>query len=159
MKRNPFCLSVPTAVDADCSDQAKTIASVCHLGQWYNGGPYITHPAGVADMVKLNGGTIHQICAAWLHDVVEDTDYMTADRLRELGVSPVVIELVGVLTRTNYETYDEYIARVARHPEAIMIKLADLEYNLSHNPKEGLRTRYEMAVAQLRATISGKEKA
>lgn len=38
----------------------------------YTNDPYIVHPASVVDLVALVQHTPAMICAAWLHDVVED---------------------------------------------------------------------------------------
>ncbi len=38
----------------------------------YTNDPYIVHPRNVAYLVKIIGGTEDMICAAYLHDVLED---------------------------------------------------------------------------------------
>jgi len=40
----------------------------------YTGEPYVNHTIAVAKIVQKAGGNIHMICAAILHDVIEDTD-------------------------------------------------------------------------------------
>ncbi|WP_185731308.1 HD domain-containing protein [Larkinella rosea] len=40
----------------------------------YTNEPYINHCIAVAQMVKLYGGTEEMVCAALLHDTVEDTE-------------------------------------------------------------------------------------
>jgi (p)ppGpp synthase/HD superfamily hydrolase len=69
------------------------------------------------------------IAAGWLHDVIEDTHY-TAATLRTVGIPEEVIEIVEVMTRRPDETYQEYVERVARHPRARQVKLADNAVNL-----------------------------
>lgn len=56
--------------------RARELATFWHQNQVrkYTGQPYIVHPAAVAKLVRDNGGTEDQICAAWLHDVLEDTN-------------------------------------------------------------------------------------
>lgn len=39
----------------------------------YTGEPYIVHPAEVVEIVSTVEHTVDMLCAAWLHDVVEDT--------------------------------------------------------------------------------------
>ncbi|HET8685116.1 MAG TPA: HD domain-containing protein, partial [Methanosarcina sp.] len=39
----------------------------------YTDEPYIVHPAGVVELVRSVKHTEAMLCAAWLHDTVEDT--------------------------------------------------------------------------------------
>ena len=45
----------------------------------YTGEPYIVHPAEVARLVASVSNDEAMICAAWLHDVVEDTEVTIAE--------------------------------------------------------------------------------
>lgn len=55
---------------------AYDVASYWHQGQWrMNGDPYITHPVAVAAILAETGADESTVCAALLHDVVEDTPY------------------------------------------------------------------------------------
>jgi hypothetical protein len=65
------------------------------------------HLERVAAMVPLADQPV-----AWLHDVLEDTD-ATIMQLKGLGLSPVQIEAVLLLTRPKGYTYREYIALIA----------------------------------------------
>jgi (p)ppGpp synthase/HD superfamily hydrolase len=62
----------------------------------YTGEPYIVHPMEVASIVKSVPHTDEMIAAAYLHDVVEDTDIGIATILHVFG--PVVAEYVHLLT-------------------------------------------------------------
>ena len=64
--------------------QAAAWATELHDGQFRTGTPlpYIVHPAAVAALVAADGGSEDEIIAAWLHDVVEDTD-ATIEQVRE----------------------------------------------------------------------------
>lgn len=81
-------------------DKAYTFATAAHaaVGQKrkYDGADYIVHPIRVANLVKQYGGTDAMIAAAYLHDVVEDTD-VTMDVITSLFGS-VVASLVKDLT-------------------------------------------------------------
>jgi len=59
-------------------DKARYFATAAHaaVGQKrkYSDDDYIVHPIRVANLVKQYGGTEEMIAAAYLHDVVEDTD-------------------------------------------------------------------------------------
>jgi (p)ppGpp synthase/HD superfamily hydrolase len=64
-------------------DDARGLAERAHAGQRRKGGdkPYIGHPSAVAAEVARHGGGEELVAAAWLHDVVEDTD-LRLDELR-----------------------------------------------------------------------------
>jgi (p)ppGpp synthase/HD superfamily hydrolase len=51
----------------------------------YTGEDYIVHPIRVAKIVEQFGGSDNQIAAAFLHDVVEDTDVDILDVRMEFG--------------------------------------------------------------------------
>ncbi|MBR4572090.1 MAG: HD domain-containing protein [Prevotella sp.] len=106
--------------------QIHTLAATLHLGQTDKGGkPYIDHPVRVAARCSDPQAKL----VALLHDVIEDTT-ATAEYLLRQGVPGEVVEVVEVLTRRSDESYDDYIHRVARHPLAKVVKLADLEDNM-----------------------------
>jgi len=98
----------------------------------YTNDPYIVHPAAVAKLVSTVTDNVEMICAALLHDVVEDTT-VTLDQIRsEFGdiVAQLVSELtdVSVLADGNRKirkAIDREHTRQAS-PEAKTIKLADL---------------------------------
>lgn len=113
---------------------ANRFAAIAH--QWqvrkYTGEPYITHPAAVVALVRSIPHTPEMIAAAWLHDVVEDTDATLDDVRAEFG--DAVADLVEMLTdvsrpedgnRTARKALDRaHIAKAV--PQAKTIKLADL---------------------------------
>lgn len=148
------------------------IAAEAHSGQWYGGDadrvPYIDHPVAVALEALADGGDAEQIAAALLHDVVEDTP-LTAFDLRRRGVSEGAVRLVAdFLTRREgpggqKERYHaDFIARIATEPRAARIKRADLRVNMRKphpEAKQGLRQRYERALAMLDAAAPSSERA
>lgn len=62
---------------------ALTMCKAWHSGQFrkYTKEPYWTHPVKVMELVKTVKHTEEMLCAALLHDVVEDTD-CTIDLIR-----------------------------------------------------------------------------
>lgn len=67
---------------------------------------------------------------ALLHDVVED-GYATIEELREMwGLSGRQCDALESITRRNGEKYFDYIDRVKQNTDAVIIKLADLQYNI-----------------------------
>ena len=107
--------------------------------------PYWHHPLRVANMVKATPrSTIEMVEAAYLHDVLEDTDVTEAE-LRLL-FSPVTVDYVVWLTDPPKEAGNRAkrkamtIERLARAPNPVKtIKLADILDNApslkAHDPK------------------------
>ena len=108
-------------------EKALTLAVEVHAGQLDRAGkPYILHPLRVMSQVESETEKI----AAILHDVIEDSDKTAAD-LRELGFPDEVVDIVVLLSHDkSEESYDEYVRRLAPHPLARRIKIADLEHNM-----------------------------
>src|SRR5574343_418594 len=71
----------------DIVDKARKFATKAHKGQVrkYTMEPYINHPIAVAKLVASVPHTKPMICAALLHDTVEDTDITIADIEDEFG--------------------------------------------------------------------------
>lgn len=103
----------------------------------YTGEPYWQHPVAVARLVKHsrdNGEEV--ICAAYLHDVLEDTQVRRETLTTEFGEE--IAELVAWVTKVTKGRHD--LTRHARHllecehirrapPAAKTIKLADIVDN------------------------------
>ncbi|MRG59934.1 phosphohydrolase [Agromyces sp. CFH 90414] len=104
------------------------MAFVAHRGQLDRvGAEYIDHPGRVAERFDPAGEHV-LVASAWLHDVLEDST-VTAQDLLDAGVQPEVVEIVRLLTRTAEVSDADYYARIARHPEALRVKLADIDDN------------------------------
>ncbi len=67
-----------------------------HQVRAYTGEPYSVHLAEVAALVEKHGGSDTAVAAAWLHDVVEDTDVTLA--IIEQRFGNAVAKLVKGLT-------------------------------------------------------------
>jgi hypothetical protein len=114
-------------------ERALQIAAEAHAGQIDKGGqPYVTHPLRVMANVR----TPIQKTVALLHDVVEDCEGWTFDRLIAEGFSSEVIEPLRLVTKRetdqldDWDSYFGFIDRCARNPDAAAVKLADLEDNM-----------------------------
>lgn len=112
---------------------SETMEFICHAHKGQKdkqGVPYWFHPVAVADIVARRGGSNDEICAALLHDVVEDTAYSLYD-LTKMGFSNKTLTLVLHLTRRQTETHWEYLHRIAdsKNREAMLLKLADIQHN------------------------------
>lgn len=94
------------AGNVDITQNAFAFAMIKHFGQKrkYGGDDYIVHPIMVAGIVNSHGGDKHMVAAAFLHDVLEDTD-ATADQLVHYfgaDVANLVIELTDVFVKPEH---------------------------------------------------------
>ncbi len=104
-----------------------------------SGEKYIIHPLHVADTLAGMGLDEATICAALLHDVVEDTDSTYEDIKREF--SPEIAEMVDGVTKLgkiNYtsaqeqqvENYRKLFLAMGKDIRVILIKLSDRLHNM-----------------------------
>ena len=104
--------------------KAMDIAYNAHQGQFDKSGiPYIFHPYHLAEQMTDE----FTVCAALLHDVVEDTDVTIEDLEKEFPSE--VTEAVKLLTHADNVDYFDYIRAVKRNRVAKTVKLADLHHN------------------------------
>lgn len=107
-------------------ERAIAIAAEAHAGQVDKAGaPYILHPL----RMMLSVSSIDERIVAVLHDVCEDCDGWTFDRLRREGFSNRIIDAVRSVTKRNAEDYDDFVHRSAANPIGRRVKLADLHDN------------------------------
>jgi hypothetical protein len=106
-----------------------------HGDQLYGDKPYFTHPKSVAATGKKFFGTKFNndaIKVAFLHDVVEDTNF-SIDQLATMGFSPEVVEAVGLLTKNKALSYADNIKTIINSGNrlAMMVKYADNYQNFT----------------------------
>lgn len=108
---------------------AEAIARRAHEGQVDNAGePYIEHPRRVAERAAVLGGPqwgAEAAAAAWLHDVVEDTDTSIEDLAAE-GIPTDVLDAVALVTKTDGQVAEQYFAGIRTNRLALLVKTADL---------------------------------
>ena len=105
--------------------KALKLAYAAHAGQVDKAGmPYIFHPYEVALQVQAE----EEVCAALLHDAVEDTDW-TMEDLRAAGFPETVLEAVQLLTHDPAVAYLDYVRALCGNPIAVVVKRADLHHN------------------------------
>ena len=133
---------------------AYALAAEAHKEQRRKTGePYIIHPIAVARIVaeELELGA-NPVIAAFLHDVVEDTDYTIEDIRERFGDD--VAFLVGVVTKQKKEKYEkskqvdnyrQILASVQYDVRAILIKLADRLHNM--RTLDSMRPDKQMKIA------------
>lgn len=100
------------------------IAYRAHHGQFDKAGvPYIFHPYHLAEQMDDE----ISVCAALLHDVIEDTA-ITSEKLAA-DFPPEVVDAVMLLTHRDDEDYLGYVMRLSRNTVAAKVKIADLKHN------------------------------
>jgi len=119
-------------------ERAYRVASYYHRDQKRRSGdPYITHPLAVAQILAELGMSGATLCAALLHDLVEDTEY-SLDALRA-DFGDEVADLVDGVTKldkvkygdaTQAETVRKMVVAMARDIRVLLIKLADRLHNM-----------------------------
>ncbi len=127
---------------------ASSIARKAHDGQFRRDGvtPYITHPEAVA--ISLEGEHPDVIAAAWLHDVLEDTQTSVV-HLKNAGITWKVIDAVELLTRDEGQPYEDYLHWIAQDEIARKVKLTDIQHNLSDSPTPKQVAKYGKALQYL----------
>lgn len=115
------------------------LAKTAHADQKRKSGePYIFHPIAVANIVaeELMLGA-NPVIAAFLHDVVEDTDYTIDDIQQRFGDD--VAFLVRVVTKQEKERYEmsrqmdnykQMLDSIHYDIRALLVKLADRLHNM-----------------------------
>ena len=122
--------------------KAFNFANQAHKGiKRRSGEPYIMHPIAVASIVcnEIGLGST-SICAALLHDVVEDTKFTEEDIRREFGDEvALLVDGVTKLTQLDYvadkvevqaENLRKMFLAMAKDIRVILIKLADRLHNM-----------------------------
>ena len=85
----------------------------------------------------LKGETYQEKIVGVLHDVVEDNDEWTFERLLDEGISEKCVETLMLLTHSDSLSYDQYVDRIVDSGNmlAIKVKMHDLEHNISRNKR------------------------
>lgn len=141
--------------DLEKIQKAYEYADKLHEGQFRNSGdPYISHPIAVAEIVASLGLDTDSICAAFLHDTVEDCpDKTNLGILRNLFGESVAMLVDGLTKLENINIQDKEEAQMenirkmllamSKDIRVIFIKLCDRLHNmrtLSAKPEHKRRT-------------------
>lgn len=121
-------------------EKAFNYAEIAHTGQKRNSGePYIIHPVEVAMILADIEMDTASICAALLHDVVEDTEITYINILSEFGEEiALMVDGVTKLSRIDFQSREEaqvenlrkMFMAMAKDIRVIIIKLADRLHNM-----------------------------
>lgn len=114
-------------------EHALRIAVEAHAGQVDKAGqPYAFHPI----RVSLRLASEDERIVALLHDVVEDCEGWSFERLAGLGFAPHLLEALRSVTKerdadlSDEAEYMAFIRRAAANPIGRAVKRADLEDNM-----------------------------
>ena len=125
-------------VDVRAIERAYEVAARAHAGQVRRSGdPFITHPLAVATILAELGMNSETLCAALLHDTVEDTSYTLAELRRGFGNDVAnLVDGVTKLDKVKYgeaaeaETVRKMVVAMSRDIRVLVIKLADRLHNM-----------------------------
>lgn len=149
-------------------DQALEFATLAHRGQTrkYSEEPYIEHPKRVVALLKTVKHTPEMVAAAYLHDVVEDTDVSNEDIKKKFGpqVAKLVKELTDEYEKAKYPSLNrrarkerEVMRKAKMSSEAKTIKLADVIDNTRDIVKNdpGFARKYLREMYKLTEALQG----
>jgi len=140
----------------DLIAKAFNFARQAHKGvRRLSGEPYIMHPIAVAQIVCEDIGLgSTSICAALLHDVVEDTDYTVEDIENMFG--PKIAQIVDGLTKISggifgeqasaqAENFKKLLLTMSEDIRVILIKIADRLHNMRTLDSQPANKKYKIA--------------
>jgi guanosine-3',5'-bis(diphosphate) 3'-pyrophosphohydrolase len=124
----------PTA-DFDLINKAYVYSAKMHEGQMRKSGdPYFIHPVSVAHIIADMRLDTASVCAALLHDVVEDTQATNDELSNQFGEEVAfLVDGVTKLGRINFtckedqqaESFRKMLVAMARDIRVLLVKLAD----------------------------------
>ena len=140
----------------DIITKAFNFAKQAHKGvRRLSGEPYIMHPIAVAQIACEEVGLgSTSICAALLHDVVEDTDYTTEDIENIFG--PKIAQIVDGLTKISggifgeqasaqAENFKKLLLTMSEDIRVILIKICDRLHNMRTLESQPANKQYKIA--------------
>ena len=140
----------------DLIGKAFNFARQAHKGvRRLSGEPYIMHPIAVAQIVcsEIGLGST-SICAALLHDVVEDTDFTVEDIENMFGAK--IAQIVDGLTKISggifgeqasaqAENFKKLLLTMSEDIRVILIKIADRLHNMRTLDSQPANKQYKIA--------------
>ncbi|MBP3843058.1 MAG: bifunctional (p)ppGpp synthetase/guanosine-3',5'-bis(diphosphate) 3'-pyrophosphohydrolase [Prevotella sp.] len=140
----------------DLITKAFNFAKQAHKGvRRLSGEPYIMHPIAVAKIVcsEIGLGST-SICAALLHDVVEDTEYTVEDIENMFGAK--IAQIVDGLTKISggifgeqasaqAENFKKLLLTMSEDIRVILIKIADRLHNMRTLESQPANKQYKIA--------------
>ena len=136
--------------------KAFNFANQAHKGiKRRSGEPYIMHPIAVAQIACSEMGLgSTSICAALLHDVVEDTDYTVEDIENIFGARIALIVdgltkisggIFGDQTSAQAENFKKLLLTMSNDIRVILIKICDRLHNMRTLESQPANKQYKIA--------------
>ena len=159
------------SADTELIDKAFAYSERMHDGQMRKSGdPYFIHPTSVAHVIAEMKLDTASICAALLHDVVEDTDVTEKDIEQHFGKEVAfLVDGVTKLGKVNFhskedrqaESFRKMLVAMARDIRVLLVKLADrldnmrtLEHMKPESQERIARETYDLLEAGGTAVVS-----
>ena len=149
-------MASPHRKKAELITKAFNFAKQAHKGvRRLSGEPYIMHPIAVAQIAcgEIGLGST-SVCAALLHDVVEDTDYTVDDISNLFG--PKIAQIVDGLTKISggifgdkasaqAESFKKLLLTMSDDIRVILIKISDRLHNMRTLGSQPAGKQYKIA--------------
>ena len=140
----------------DIITKAFNFARQAHKGvRRLSGEPYILHPIAVAQIACEEVGLgSTSICAALLHDVVEDTDYTTEDienifgaKIAQIvdGLTKISGGIFGEQASAQAENFKKLLLTMSDDIRVILIKICDRLHNMRTLESQPANKQYKIA--------------
>jgi HD domain len=138
-------LAAQPGADIESIQRAFKVAAYCHHGQVRRSGdPYVTHPVSVATILAEIGADDQMLCAAILHDTVEDTPYTLTALRRDFGAETAAMVAEQMTLDQISGGQERKAARAmtaitSADSRVVALKIADRLHNmrtLSYMPQE-----------------------
>ena len=140
----------------DIITKAFNFAKQAHKGvRRLSGEPYIMHPIAVAQIACEEVGLgSTSICAALLHDVVEDTDYTTEDienifgaKIAQIvdGLTKISGGIFGEQASAQAENFKKLLLTMSDDIRVILIKICDRLHNMRTLESQPANKKYKIA--------------
>lgn len=140
----------------DIITKAFNFAKQAHKGvRRLSGEPYIMHPIAVAQIACEEVGLgSTSICAALLHDVVEDTDYTTEDienifgkKIADIvdGLTKISGGIFGDQASAQAENFKKLLLTMSDDIRVILIKICDRLHNMRTLASQPANKQYKIA--------------
>ena len=149
-------LASPHRKKVDIINKAFNFARQAHKGvRRLSGEPYIMHPIAVARIAAEEMGLgSTSICAALLHDVVEDTDYTVEDianifgeRIAQIvdGLTKISGGIFGDRASAQAENFKKLLLTMSDDIRVILIKICDRLHNMRTLASQPANKQYKIA--------------
>ena len=154
--------------DTDLINKAYVYASRMHDGQRRKSGDaYFVHPVSVADIIADMRLDASSVCAALLHDVVEDCEASVADIETVFGEEVAfLVDGVTKLGKVNFasredrqaESFRKMLVAMARDIRVLLVKLADRLDNMRtlDHMSEAAQERIARETIEIYAPLAGR---